>query len=123
MGHLSYNRVSSGKVSSSRCRGFRLNPRKLYVLRLRKRFNSFLRVFDSWKLSYGEAIQVLKKVVCRKGGFKRNNSTSLSWDCMKNVAIALPVNISSLVCIVSVLIFLLRVVANCGEDSKIWITT
>ncbi|CAJ1942163.1 unnamed protein product [Sphenostylis stenocarpa] len=74
MGHMSYNRVSSGKVS--RCRGFRLNPRKLYVLRLRKRFNFFLKLFDSWKLSYGEAIQLLKKLVCRKGGFKRNNSNN-----------------------------------------------
>jgi len=72
---MSYNRVSSAKLS--RCRGFRMNPRKLYVLRLRKRFNFFLRLFDSWKLSYGEAIQLLKKVVCRKGCFKRNNSTCL----------------------------------------------
>ena len=77
MGHMSYNRVSSGK-KVSRCRGFRLNPRKLYVLRLRKRFNFFLRLFDSWKLSYVEAIQLLKKVVCRKGGFRRNNSNNSS---------------------------------------------
>nr|KYP31687.1 hypothetical protein KK1_047857 [Cajanus cajan] len=75
MGHMSYNRVSSGKVS--RCRGFRLNPRKLYVLRLRKRFNFFLRLFDNWKLSYGEAIQLLKKMVGIKSGFRRNNSRSL----------------------------------------------
>ncbi|KAK7386578.1 hypothetical protein VNO78_26911 [Psophocarpus tetragonolobus] len=77
MAPMSYNRVSSGKVS--RCsKGFRLNPRKLYVLRLRKKFNFFLRVFESWKLSYGEAIQLLKNVVCRKGGFKRNNSNNSS---------------------------------------------
>ncbi|WVZ22837.1 hypothetical protein V8G54_001381 [Vigna mungo] len=70
MGHMSYNRVSSGR------KGFRLNPRKLYVLRLRKRFNFFLRLFDSCKLSYGEVIQLLKKLVCRKGCFKRNNSST-----------------------------------------------
>ncbi|ESW28261.1 hypothetical protein PHAVU_003G272000 [Phaseolus vulgaris] len=75
MAHMSYSRVCSG--NASRCRGFRLNPRKLYVLRLRKRFNFFLRVFQSCKLSYGEAIQVLKKVFCRKGGFKRNNTNNL----------------------------------------------
>ncbi|KAJ1377671.1 hypothetical protein SESBI_48635 [Sesbania bispinosa] len=79
MGPMSYNRVSSGKLSGcshGSCRGFRLNHRKLYVLRLRKRFTFFLRIFDSWKLSYGEALQLLKKVFCRKGGFKRNNSNS-----------------------------------------------
>ncbi|KAG4939047.1 hypothetical protein GLYMA_16G114400v4 [Glycine max] len=80
MGHMSYNKVStstsSGKASSRCSRGFRLNPRKFYVLRLRKRFNFFLRLFDSWKLSYGEAIQLLKKMVCRKSGLKRNNSNN-----------------------------------------------
>ena len=80
MGRMSYNKVStstsSGKASSRCSRGFRLNPRKLYVLRLRKRFNFFLGLFDSWKLSYGEAIQLLKKVVCRKSGLKRNNSNN-----------------------------------------------
>ncbi|KAK7262790.1 hypothetical protein RJT34_30371 [Clitoria ternatea] len=76
MGHMSYNRV--GKVSSRCSRGFRLNPRKLNVLRLRKRFNFFLSLFDSWKLSYSEAFQMLKKVVCRKKGFKRNTSSRRS---------------------------------------------
>ena len=80
MGRMSYNKVStstsSGKASSRCSRGFRLNPRKFYVLRLRKRFNFFLRLFDSWKLSYGEAIQLLKKMVCRKSGLKRNNSNN-----------------------------------------------
>ncbi|KAL2334014.1 hypothetical protein Fmac_015227 [Flemingia macrophylla] len=75
MGYMRYNRVSSGKIS--RCRGFRLSPRKLYILRLRKRFNFFLRLFDSWKLSYGEAVQLLKKVVGIKSGFRRNSSRSL----------------------------------------------
>ncbi|KAK7360376.1 hypothetical protein VNO77_02365 [Canavalia gladiata] len=79
MGHMSYNRVSSGNKASSKCRGFRLNPKRFYVLRLRKRFNFFFRLFHSWKLiSYGEALQLLKKVVCRKSVFKRNNSTSSS---------------------------------------------
>lgn len=80
MGHMSYNRVSSGR-KVSRCRGFRFNPRKLYVLRLRKRFNFFLRLFDSCKLSYGEVIQLLKKVACRKGCFKRNNREEKLNDC------------------------------------------
>ncbi|KAE9613198.1 hypothetical protein Lal_00027440 [Lupinus albus] len=66
---MSYNRVSSVK-----CRGFRLNLRKLYVLRLCKRFTFLLRLFDKWKVSYGEALQVVKKVFRRKSGFKRNNS-------------------------------------------------
>lgn len=77
---MSYNRVSSGKVSSGythrSCRGFRLSPRRLCVLGLYKRFNFFIRLFDKLRLSYGEALQLLKKVFCRKGGFKRINSNS-----------------------------------------------
>lgn len=75
---MSYKRVCSGKGSSchGKCRGFRLNLRRLYVLRLRKRFNFFIRLFDMWKVSYAEALHVLKKVFRRKGGFKRNNSNS-----------------------------------------------
>jgi hypothetical protein len=73
MGHMSYNRVSNGSN-----KGFRLNPRKFYVLRLRKRFNIFLRFFNNWKLSYGDALQMLKRVFCRKSGFKRNNSSRRS---------------------------------------------
>ncbi|KAK7252610.1 hypothetical protein RIF29_36685 [Crotalaria pallida] len=79
MSYMIYNRVSSGRGSSCnnvKCRGFRLNLRRLYILRLRKRFTFFLRLFDKWKVSYGEALQVLKKVFRRKGGFKRNNSNS-----------------------------------------------
>ena len=75
---MSYKRVSSGRVSHGRCRGFRLNPRRLLVLRLRKRFTFILRLFHKWKLSYGEALQLLKRVFCIKGGFKRNNSNSSS---------------------------------------------
>ncbi|TKY70220.1 hypothetical protein E2542_SST06509 [Spatholobus suberectus] len=80
MGHMSYNRVSSGKGSSchGKCRGFRLNLRRLYFLRLRKRFTFLLRVFDTWKLSYSQALQLLKKVFRRKSGFKRNYSNSSS---------------------------------------------
>lgn len=80
MGHMSYNRVSSGRASSSschgKCRGFRLNLRRLYFLRLRKRFTFILSIFDSWKLSYSQALQLLKKVLRRKSGFKRNYSNS-----------------------------------------------
>ncbi|KAK7386579.1 hypothetical protein VNO78_26912 [Psophocarpus tetragonolobus] len=44
MAHMSYNKVSSGKIS--RCnKGFRLNPRKLYVLRLCKKKGDFKRDF------------------------------------------------------------------------------
>ncbi|MED6185315.1 hypothetical protein PIB30_055876 [Stylosanthes scabra] len=90
-----YNRVSSGRggFSSSssssssstsschgKCRGFRLNLRRVYYLRLRKRFNFFLRIFDRLtKLSYSQALKILKKVFQRRrsgGGFKRNNSNS-----------------------------------------------
>lgn len=81
MGHMNYNKVSPSSSSSYNqggCRGFRLNPRKFYVLRLRKRFRFFLKLIDSVKVSYGEALQVLKKVFCRKSGFKRNNSSSSS---------------------------------------------
>lgn len=70
---MSYNRVSNGSN-----KGFRLNPRKFYVLRLRKRFNFFLRLFNNLKLSYGGALQMLKKVFYRKSGFKRNNSSRRS---------------------------------------------
>lgn len=77
---MSYNRVSSGRGSSSychgKCRGFRLNLRRLYFLRLRKRFTFLLRLFDRWKLSYSQALQLLKKVFRRKSGFKRNYSNS-----------------------------------------------
>ncbi|KAE9614560.1 hypothetical protein Lal_00012227 [Lupinus albus] len=65
MGHMSYKRVSSGI-------GFRLNHRKLYVLRLQKRFTFFIRLFDKWKVSFGEALQLLKKVFFRIHGFKRS---------------------------------------------------
>ncbi|XP_027912967.1 uncharacterized protein LOC114172986 [Vigna unguiculata] len=58
MGHMSYNRVSSGRGSSSsssssssychgKCRGFRLNLRRLYFLRLRKRKNGFKRNYSN----------------------------------------------------------------------------
>lgn len=73
MGHMSYNKVSNGSN-----KGFRLNLRKFNVLRLRKRFNFFLRFFNNWKISYGEALQFLKKVFCRKSGFKRNSSSRRS---------------------------------------------
>ncbi|KAK7406961.1 hypothetical protein VNO78_08597 [Psophocarpus tetragonolobus] len=80
MGLMSYNRVSSGRGSSSschgKCRGFRLNLRRLYFLRLRKRFTFLLRLFDKWKLSYSQAIHLLKKVFRRKTAFKRNYSNS-----------------------------------------------
>ncbi|RDX71981.1 hypothetical protein CR513_48596, partial [Mucuna pruriens] len=78
MGHMSYNRVSSGRGSSchGKCRGFRLNIRRLYFLRLRKRFTFLLTLFDRWKLSYAQALQLLKKVFRRKTGFKRNYSNS-----------------------------------------------
>nr|KYP55291.1 hypothetical protein KK1_001500 [Cajanus cajan] len=78
MGHMSYNRVSSGRGSSchGKCRGFRLNLRRLYFLRLRKRFTFLLRLLDRWKLSYSQALQLLKKVFKRKSGFKRNYSNS-----------------------------------------------
>ncbi|KAL2348724.1 hypothetical protein Fmac_002724 [Flemingia macrophylla] len=78
MGHISYNRVSSGRGSSyhGKCRGFRLNLRRLYFLRLRKRFTFLLRLFDRCKLSYSQALQLLKKVFKRKSGFKRNYSNS-----------------------------------------------
>ncbi|KAE9606942.1 hypothetical protein Lalb_Chr09g0324871 [Lupinus albus] len=77
MGHMSYNRVSSGKGSSwhGKCRGFRLNLRRLYILHLHKRFTFFLRLFDKWKVSYGKAFQVLKKVLRGKGGFRGKNSS------------------------------------------------
>ncbi|KAI4314679.1 hypothetical protein L6164_027566 [Bauhinia variegata] len=81
--HMTYSRVSSVRISSSSypgtCRGIRLNPRRFYVLRLRKRFTFFfLRLFDRWKLSYFQALWLLKKVFRRKVGFKRNNSNSSS---------------------------------------------
>lgn len=79
---MSYSRVSSAKFSAcssqGSSRGFRLNPRKVYVFRLRKRFNCFLRLFDNLKLSYFDALQLLKKVVWRRGSFRRNNSSKRS---------------------------------------------
>ncbi|CAK8561837.1 unnamed protein product [Lathyrus sativus] len=69
MCHMSYNRVSNGSN-----KGFRLNLRKFYVLRLRKRFSFFLRIFNNLKLSYGDTLQMLKRLFCRKSGFRRNNS-------------------------------------------------
>lgn len=79
---MSYNRVSSGRGSSStschgKCRGFRLNLRRLYFQRLRKRLRFFIRLFDMLKLSHAQVLHVLKKVFCfRKSGFKRNNGNS-----------------------------------------------
>ncbi|CAL5197366.1 unnamed protein product [Lathyrus oleraceus] len=73
MCHMSYSRVSNGSN-----KGFRLNPRKFYVLRLRKRFSFFLRIFNNLKLSYGDTLQMLKRLFCRKSGFRRNNSSRRS---------------------------------------------
>jgi len=92
MNQMSYNRVSStssssGKGSSfyhGKCRGFRLNLTRLYFSRLRKRVNFFLRIFDKMKLSHVQAFQLLKKVFCRKSGFKRNNSNSSRNGLMKD---------------------------------------
>ncbi|KAJ7953256.1 Protein phosphatase [Quillaja saponaria] len=101
MGHMSYNRVSNSRGFSSRsCRGgFKLNPKRLSVQRLSKRFMCLFRLFDRLRLSYAQAVQLLKKVFCRRrGGIKRNNSNSSRRSLMReeqNKGIADPCRLRS----------------------------
>lgn len=87
MGLMSYNRVGSGgsgsgssssSSSSSSCsRGIKLNPRKFYVLRLRRRIRFLLTLFHKCKLSYSQALGVLRRVFLRRTWFtssRRKNS-------------------------------------------------
>lgn len=83
MGLMSYNRVGSGKSSgssssssSSSCtRGFKLNPRKFYVLRLRRRLRFFFfSLFHKCSISYSQAIRLLRRVFLKKTWSSRNNN-------------------------------------------------
>lgn len=43
------------------CRGFRLNPRRFYVHRIRTRFLNLFKLFRRWKTSYVTALRSLRK--------------------------------------------------------------
>ncbi|PRQ47164.1 hypothetical protein RchiOBHm_Chr2g0096741 [Rosa chinensis] len=47
MGHMSYNRVGNVRAN----RGFRLNPRRFSVSRLRTRFLCFFKFLSRWRCS------------------------------------------------------------------------
>lgn len=75
MGHMSYNRVGR------RChgtRGFRLNPKRFSVQRLRARFLYLFRLLNTWRRSYGQVLQSLKRGISRRRSGKRNNSRTSS---------------------------------------------
>ncbi|KAK3410607.1 hypothetical protein EUGRSUZ_J02566 [Eucalyptus grandis] len=98
MSHGSYNRVNiprsssrghggggggGGGGTSCSIRGFRINPRRLSVKRLRVRFASLFRVLSRCRFSYGQALKLLKSscFFCRSrsrgwggGGIKRSPS-------------------------------------------------
>lgn len=83
MGLMTYKKVptSSSSSSSSCSRGFKLNSRRVYVARLRKRFTFFfINIFEKCKFSYSQALHLLGKLVMihRKNGFIRRNYSSSS---------------------------------------------
>lgn len=81
MGNMSYNKVGNGMIRRS-ChgsRGFRLNPKRFSVQRLRERFIYLFKLLNRWRSSYGQALKSLKKGLGRtKYSSKRNNSSSSS---------------------------------------------
>lgn len=81
MGQMSYNRVGYGRIKCHGSRGFKLNPKRFSVLKLRARFLCLFRLLNRWRCSYGKALQSLKKSMSQKNGsagigITRNNSTS-----------------------------------------------
>ncbi|KAE8010779.1 hypothetical protein FH972_007115 [Carpinus fangiana] len=79
---MSYNKVGNGIIRRS-CRGFgsrgfRLNPKRFSVQRLRERFIYLFKLLNRWRSSYGQALKSLKKGLGRTkyGIIKRNNSSS-----------------------------------------------
>lgn len=77
---MTYKRVSSNGSRGSFCRGFRLSPRRVCVLRLRKRLAFFLRLLERCRVSYARALKVFVKMLHRRrrSSFKRNNSSRRS---------------------------------------------
>ncbi|KAJ7944016.1 Protein phosphatase [Quillaja saponaria] len=76
MGHMSYNGIINRRGFCRR--GFRLNPKRLSIQRLRTRFICLFRHFERWRLSCAQALKLLRKVFCRNRGIKRNSSRSRS---------------------------------------------
>ncbi|KAL3525138.1 hypothetical protein ACH5RR_013510 [Cinchona calisaya] len=69
MSHMRYNRVGSKKSSSYSChgfRGFRINPRRFSVQKLRTKFLYLLKIFNKWRSSYGNAFQSMRKNPARR---------------------------------------------------------
>ncbi|KAF8011228.1 hypothetical protein BT93_J1745 [Corymbia citriodora subsp. variegata] len=98
MSYGSYNRVNlprscsrsrggggGGGTGGTSCsiRGFRINPRRLSVKRLRARFASLFRILSQCRFSYGQALKFLKSgcFFCRSrsrshgSGIKRSSSS------------------------------------------------
>lgn len=79
---MSYNRDGYGRIKCHGSRGFRLNPKRFSVSKLRARFLCLFRILNRWRCSYGKALQLLKKSMSRSNGttaginITRNNSTS-----------------------------------------------
>jgi hypothetical protein len=80
MGNMSYNKVGNGMIRRCRgSRGFRLNPKRFSVQRLRERFIYLFKLINRWRSSYGQALKSLKKGLGRrKHSIKRNSSSSSS---------------------------------------------
>ncbi|KAB1206431.1 hypothetical protein CJ030_MR7G000113 [Morella rubra] len=88
MGHLSYNKVGNGaRRSCHGRRGFKLNPKRFSVQRLRTRFLCFFKLLHRLRSSYGRALKSLKKCLPRRNSIKRNNSSGSST---KSLVVELP---------------------------------
>ncbi|GMY11052.1 UDP-N-acetylenolpyruvoylglucosamine reductase [Fagus crenata] len=88
MAYMSYNKVLGNARRCNGIRGFRLNPRRFSVQRLRARFISLFKLLDICRSSYGQALKSLKKGFGRRrrrSNIKRNNSTSTSTRSLVNM--------------------------------------
>lgn len=70
--------TSSSSSASSSChgiRGFRINPRRFSVQRLRTKFLYLLKLFNKWRFSYGNALRSMRKNLTRNSSCKRNSGS------------------------------------------------
>ncbi|CAI9110424.1 OLC1v1010438C1 [Oldenlandia corymbosa var. corymbosa] len=107
MSHMRYNRVGSSKrysysstssssssssssSTSTSChgfRGFRLNPKRFSVQRLRTKFLFLMKLFSKWRNSYGNALRSLRKNISSSRGSKsfRKDQSGLNTSSRRNL--------------------------------------
>lgn len=73
---MGYSKI--GRRCHGAGRGFRLNPKRFSVQRLRARFFHLFKLLSRWKSSYGQALQSLKRgmVTINNYSLRRNSSTN-----------------------------------------------